>query len=309
MIIFLYGKDTYRAREKIKEIVFHYKKKHKSGLNLKYFDCLEKEFSFKEMEEGSFQFSMFKEKKLYVILNPFSKKKELEEKLDNFLKSEDIFLLYEKEADEKENIFKLLKEKASSQEFSLLKGPRLKRWIRAEFEKFQKEINEKALDFFALSVESDLWRARNEVVKIASFSDKKEIREEDIKAFLKPALKNEIFKTIDAIAEKDKKKAIKLIHFHIEKGEPLPYILSMIAYQFRNIIIVKDLIEREGNYAAALKKSKMRPFIFKKAYGQSLKFSLFELKKIYHRLTRADLEIKTGKAGKEMAIELLLADI
>ena len=38
MTIFIYGQDTYRSRLKLSEIVEHYKKIHKSGLNLKYFD-------------------------------------------------------------------------------------------------------------------------------------------------------------------------------------------------------------------------------------------------------------------------------
>ena len=43
MIIFLYGPDSFRSKEKLNEIVLGYKKVHKSGLNFVYFigntDC------------------------------------------------------------------------------------------------------------------------------------------------------------------------------------------------------------------------------------------------------------------------------
>ncbi|MCH8244598.1 hypothetical protein IIB97_01780 [Patescibacteria group bacterium] len=38
-ILFLYGTDTYRLQQKLKEIVVSYEAKNKSGLNLRRLDC------------------------------------------------------------------------------------------------------------------------------------------------------------------------------------------------------------------------------------------------------------------------------
>ena len=70
MIIFLYGPDTYRSRQKLNEIIEHYKKVHKSGLNLKYFDL--QKSSYQDFKDEIQQASMFKEKKLLVLKNIFS---------------------------------------------------------------------------------------------------------------------------------------------------------------------------------------------------------------------------------------------
>ena len=67
MTILIYGEDTYRMKEKLKEIVDKYKKVRTSGLNLKYYDGE----SFKDFQDGLKQASMFKEKKLAIVLNPF----------------------------------------------------------------------------------------------------------------------------------------------------------------------------------------------------------------------------------------------
>lgn len=49
MILFLYGPDTYRSRQKLNDIIENYKKIHKSGLNLVRFNMAEKTFEdFKE---------------------------------------------------------------------------------------------------------------------------------------------------------------------------------------------------------------------------------------------------------------------
>jgi UTP-glucose-1-phosphate uridylyltransferase len=59
IIIFLYGPDTFRSKQKLKEIIERYKKVHQSGLNLKHFDF--KKDSFENY--GVFRFlTMFKEK-------------------------------------------------------------------------------------------------------------------------------------------------------------------------------------------------------------------------------------------------------
>jgi DNA polymerase-3 subunit delta len=309
MIIFLYGEDSYRIKEKEKEIVINYREKNKSGFDLRYFDFSKKDYSLREVFLDSSQESMFKEKKLYIVYNLFSVKEDFLKFIDKLQKSDNIFLIIEEKIDKKEKIFKDLVNKSSSQEFLFLTGVKLKNWIKKEFEKFDKKIEEKELNLFLSSTNNDLWLLSNEIKKIANFSEGKKIEEKDIKTFLKENFKIDIFKTIDAIAEKRKKDAIKLIRNHLENGENSLYLLSMIIYQFRNILIVKDFLERKEEYNNILKKTKMHPFVLRKTYVQSLKFTLEEIKKIYNRLVIVDLEIKTGKAEKETSLELFIANI
>ena len=122
-------------------------------------------------------------------------------------------------------------------------------------------------------------------------------------------IETDIFKTIDAIAEKNKKRALELLHKHLEKGDSPLYLLSMINYQFRNLLIVKDFIERCKPYNIILRKSGLHPFVVKKSYYQSQKFSFQELKKIYRKVFQIDLNIKTGRIESEMALDLLIAEI
>ena len=73
---------------KLKEIIERYKKVHKSGLNLRYLDFSKGEsetVSFSDFKDEIRQTSMFKEKKMVVITNPF---------LDIAFKSFDTDFLY-----------------------------------------------------------------------------------------------------------------------------------------------------------------------------------------------------------------------
>ncbi len=65
MLILLYGEDTYRSRQKLKEIVKKYKAKHQSGLNLVRFS--NSEINLDKIKEKIESVSMFDEKKLILL--------------------------------------------------------------------------------------------------------------------------------------------------------------------------------------------------------------------------------------------------
>jgi len=307
MIIFLYGEDTYRMKEKLKEIIGRYKKIHKTGLNLKYFD------DFTNFKDEIRQIPMFKEKKLAIITdiftNPDFKEKFCQNKKE-FLNSEDIILIYEEKDFNKNNsLFKFLKKNAKSQEFKFLTGQRLKTWIKKEFGRYETKIDSEVLEKLIEYIGNDLWQMSNEIRKLASFRNNKIVGVEDIELLVRSKIETDIFKTIDAIADKNKKQALNLLHKHLEKGDSPLYLLSMINYQFRNLLIVKDLIEKHKPYSIILKRSGLHPFVVKKSYYQSQKFTFQELKKIFQKIFKVDLDIKTGRIQPEIALDLLITEI
>jgi len=326
MIIFLYGEDSYRAREKLKEIIAEYKKIHKSGLNLKYLDFSKKESeeaSFANFKDGIRQISMFKEKKLAVITNPFlniSFKEMFLKEVKDFIKSDDLILLcQEDKVNGNDSLFKFLKKNVKCQEFNSLGGQKLKNWVKKEFEKYKAKIETPVLEKLIDYVGNDLWRLSNEIKKLVSYKGKpafakasagqREIKTQDIELLVRSKIETDIFKTIDAIAQKNKKQALKLLHKHLEKGDSPLYLLSMINYQFRNLLIVKDLIQKQKPYNVILKKSGLHPFVFRKNYSQSQQFSFSELKKTYQKIFQVDLDIKTGRVEPEVGLDLLIAEI
>ena len=72
MIIFLYGPDTYRSKQKLNEITARYKEIHKTGLS---FHVLEENASyFDELRNIAGSVSMLGEKKLVILKYAISSK-------------------------------------------------------------------------------------------------------------------------------------------------------------------------------------------------------------------------------------------
>jgi len=149
----------------------------------------------------------------------------------------------------------------------------------------------------------------NEILKLVNYKNRKTINKEDIEFLIKSKIETDIFKTIDALAEKNKKQALNLLHKHLEKGDSPLYLISMINYQFRNLLIIKDLIEKAKPYNVISKTSGLHPFVVKKSYSQSQKFSFQELKKIYQKIFQIDFQIKTGRIQPEAGLDLLIAEV
>jgi len=311
MFIFLYGQDIYRSRQKLKEIVDRYKKVQKSGLSLAYLDG--ENLKFEDFKDTIQQVSMFDEKKL-LILSGVSANQDFKEKFlkdsKELSKTKDTILFYEdNEISKKDKFLNFLKTKAKTQNFQLLQGEKLKSWIGQECLKFKTEISREATDKLIEFAGNDLWLLSNEIKKLIGYRGGERIDAKDVEMMVSSKVETAIFKTIDAISQKNKKQALLLIHQHLEKGDNPLYLLSMVNYQFKNLLMVKDLMEKQRPYYFILKTTRLHPFVAKKSYQQAGKFTFLELKKIYRKIFQADLDIKTGKINPETALDLLIAGI
>jgi len=310
MIIFLYGKDDFRSLEKLQKIVTRYKSIHKTGLNLRYFDF--QKDGFEGFRDALQTKSMFKEKRFFILKNAFLnlefKEKFLETK-KNFLKSQDVILFYEKEeVSEKDPFFIFLKENSLSQKFDLLEEKKIENWIKKEFEKYKVKIKPEAKRLLIDLVGDNLWQLSNEIKKLVNYKGNRkdiEISKKDIELLINPRIQLSIFETIDFIAKKKKEKAFFLIHKHLEKGDSPLYLLAMINFQFRNLLMIKERLDK----GKGLKNLNLHPFVIKKSLPICQKFTLEELKKIYQKIFQIDLDIKTGEIDPQLALDLLIAQL
>jgi len=317
MILSLSGKDTYRSRHKIDEIIDGYKKANKSGLNLKFFagENLNYEDFINEISSGS----MFKEKKMLILKNISTNKDFQESFLKNIKKlagSQEIIIFYEEGGSPKSKFFDALKKDGKSQIFDILEGLKLKNWAKKEVENYGAKISEEAVNQLVDFTGGNLWRLSVEINKLALYKNKdKKISIGDVSLLVKPKIETDIFRTIDAISEKKKNIAISLIHQHLKAGDNPAYLLTMINFQFRNLLILKSedsdykFNKSCGDAWALSKKLSMNPYVVKKTMQQMGRFSLEELKKIYRKISRIDFSIKTGKVDPEAALDLFISSI
>ena len=312
MIIFLYGEDTYRLNKKLNEIIEQYKAR-KLGLNFSLFDA--GSVPYEEFSQEIRQKSIFSEKKFAIVKNVFLNKEFKEKLLKNIENlagyDEVVVICQEGHVLKTDRLLSSLKKNAQIQEFEPLSPLKLNAWVKKEADGLGLKLSKSGLDTLVLFVGNDLWRLSNEIQKLANyrFGQDGEVRADEVELLVKPRVETDIFKTIDALARKNKKAALKLIHEHLENGDSPFYILSMINYQFRNLIIVKSESERAGEGSGLAKNLGIHPYVLQKSLQLSRGFSFDDLKKIYRKIFQIDLDVKTGKLGAETGLDLLIAEI
>jgi len=315
MLILLYGPDSYRSSQKLKDIIIEYKGKHKSGLNFRQLEWAPEIFN--EIKNAFSSFSMFDEKKLIIIKGACQSPKTDQEKIiellaDKKIAKDDsaIVVFHEGGKAEKSDLAVWLKKNTKMAEcFEALSGAKLCNWVKKEVQNLGGEISSGAAEKLAAFVGSDLWQIYNEVNKLISFKVGKLITEEDVDLLVKSKYDSNIFATIDALANRNKNLAYKLIHQHLEQGENEIYILTMFIYQFRNLLQIKSLIDGGMASDTLAKKTGLHPFVIKKSWGMLKNFSLEVLKKVYERLLRLDIAIKRGRIEPQTALDLIVAEI
>ncbi len=325
MIYFLYGPDKYRARQKLNHIIKEYKKNHQSGLSFIIIDLDSENNSFdkeklEDIKKTGNTVSMFDQKKLIVLKNSFSQSEKFQQEFLDYLKQKKAaedkdlsIVLLEEKIDKKSKLFKFLKQKSNNQCFDLLKNHQVVKWIKGHLKKKKLDIENPALDLLIKYIGNDLWKMENELNKLISFAqkDQNKIQIEDIKKLIKPKIDLNIFNTIDALASRNKKTALKLLNHHLQEGESPGYLLNRFVYQFRNLIKVKSFLNNNypGNYYSMASKLNMHPFVAKKSISQARNFTFDDLKKIYNKLLAIDLDIKTGNINSKTALEIFIFDL
>jgi DNA polymerase-3 subunit delta len=158
-------------------------------------------------------------------------------------------------------------------------------------------------------VGKDLWQMSQEIRKLSAYKLKGIIQVKDVELLVVPKIETDIFKTIDAIAQKNKELALLLLHKHLAKGDAPLYLLSMINFQFRNLLVVKDFMENRCNTYNNLRIPGMHPYVARKSSAQAQNFTFDKLKKIYYKLLAIDTKIKTGKVDARMALDMFVIGI
>lgn len=310
MIFFLFGPDFYRILERLQEVINIYKKKYKNKIIIEFFDL--EEIGFNKFKESFFSAALLKEKKILILKNLFSNKncKEIFLREKEQFKSRGTFIILERDEISKEDpLFCYLLKNSKWQEFKPFEGENLKRWVKKNFLKFGAKIDKEAIERLIMLTGNDLWRLNNEIKKLVAFKKGKKILFQDVNLLVSGATETQVFRTIENLANGKKEITFKFLQQHLVRGESPLYLLAMIAFQFRILLQIKDLIEKKFSYYNILKKTNLSPLIFKKNYYLSQKFTLDKLKRIYENIFKFEIATKTGKVDPETALSLLVCEV
>ncbi len=321
MLIFLYGKDTFRSRESLHKMVAKFKTdRDPSGYNVVQLDALaDKPGTILTELHGA---PFLAEKRMVIIEHAVeSKHSELHEKItailnnDNAIPSTTICVLFERIDTHKAKIQKELLKKLGgakyAQRFDILEGTELKNWIMTYAQERALNLDRTSLEYIALHSRGNTWFLHSLLEELTHYCTGKPCTLTTVKLFLDETADDNIFNLIDAIVSKKPERVYAMIREQYEKGEDAHYIFAMLIRQFRIMLELKDaLVRQPATPPDILAKSLgLHPFVVKKTIPLLRPYSLETLKSLYEQLLTIDLETKTGKGSMPVLIDIVVGKI
>ena len=318
MIIFLYGPDTYRSRAQLGQMIEKFRRERDpQGLNLVRFVADEETAA--KIEEGLLASPFLAEKRMVVIEGLLvSKHKELVSSLlarvkDGKIPSDTIVIFWEGGAKPRTKdakaLLALLKKEKFAQEFAELEGRQLVAWIAREVQTKEGRISAAAATNLANLLAGSSWELHHVVNQLLSYADGREITPEDVALFVEESADDNIFNLVDAVVAGQTKKVFAMMQEQYKLGKDPGYILAMLIRQFRILLMMRDLHDRDElqNSSVAAKKLELHPFVVKKSLPLVKRLNMSELKTAYDRLLEIDIKTKTGQSDQSVLLDVFVS--
>jgi DNA polymerase-3 subunit delta len=202
-------------------------------------------------------------------------------------------------------------------EFKRAEREELTRWIQNSFDRFGKKISFKEIDFFIgmsgyldKNTDKNLYDLENEINKIAAFSgDSEEITQEHITAVMPKNLESDIFKLINHSADKKVSESLSILSDLLTGGEEIFGILAMLTKQIRTMIAVLELHSKGLDAKGAASRLKVHEFYAKSCLKHGKKIGMQSLIKGINQCVSAEMDVKSGKMDKRLAMEMLIINM
>ena len=192
-------------------------------------------------------------------------------------------------------------------QYTLPKGAALETWIAKRAQGIGVKITPEATTMLANFIGNQLRLLANEIDKLATYvGNRKVIDVADVRLLSAQVQEARIFDLTDALAQRNRKQALDLLHDLLSDGEPPLRLISTITSQVRSLLLVKELADdgmRAQQIAAA---TGLVPFVVEKALRQIGKFKMTQLENAYRQLLATDAALKRSRMTPEMALDLLV---
>jgi len=230
-----------------------------------------------------------------------------EKELLDFLQqkvSDTIIIFSVLNVDRRKKIVKLFEEAGTLIDFSPLKGMLLKRWLREQFLKEKKKIEEEAIDELVERLGEDLYLQKREIEKIITYMGNEEAVTRALVRHLVPeSRQGNIFKLVEYLGQKNLKGSFEHLHKLYRQNEHPLVILSMVARQFRLLYQFLILQEKGLSQREIAPFLKVQPFVARGLAIQAKKYDRHTIAGIIAHLKKMDMDIKTGRSEAADALE------
>ncbi len=305
-VYLLYGEEAYLKRQ--------YKEKLRNAMvspgDTMNLSCYEgKGTSVNEIIDLAETLPFFSDRRLIVLEDTGffkSASQELAEYLSEMPDTTHL-LFVETEVDKRGKLYKAVQSNGRAVEFVKQDENTLMRWVAGNVKREEKLIRESTIRHFLAKVGTDMENIQKELEKLFCYTlGKQEITTEDVEMICTEQITNRIFDMVNAVAEKEQKKALDYYYDLLALKEPPLRILFLLSRQFKILLEVKTLDQQGIGRKEISEKVGISPFVAGKYQSQARAFSTANLREILEDSVEIEEHIKTGILTEILGVELFI---
>ena len=216
-------------------------------------------------------------------------------------------LFVENEVDKRNRLYKKVKDLGYVAEMERQDARQLGAWAGGILAKEGKKITGRTMELFLSKTGDDMENIRMELEKLISYTMGSDVvTTEDVEAVTTVQVTNKIFDMVNAIVTRKTRLAMDLYEDLLTLKEPPMRILFLIARQFNQLLLVKEMTAKGTDRGTIASKLKIPPFVAGKVSAQAGAFTREQILSYVKGCVEAEEAVKTGKMNDRMAVELLI---
>lgn len=220
------------------------------------------------------------------------------------------FVFTESEIDKRSKLFKTVSSRGYAAEFAIQDENTLKRWVAGVLAKDNKKISEGTVQLLLSKTGTDMDNIQSELEKLICYCMERDVvTSEDVEAICTTRISNHIFDMINAIADRQQKRALELYYDLLALKEPPMRILFLIARQCNMLLQTKELKARGYDNRTIGSKIGVPPFIAGKYLTQVSRFKTSLLRNAVQQCVETEAAVKSGKMNDRMSVEILILSV
>ena len=217
------------------------------------------------------------------------------------------FIFIESEVDKRSKLYKAVKAKGHIVELDAQDENTLRKWVLSLVKKEGKQMDASDIAYFLNKVGTGMENITKELEKLVCYCiDRAVITRDDIDAVCVTQITSHIFEMVNAVANKDQRKALDLYYELLALKEPPMRILFLLIREYRILFQVKALLKQGYGRKEIASKAGLHPFAAGRYMDEAKRFHLRELRSVMEEGADIEQRVKTGLLTDSLAVELFL---
>lgn len=305
MIFFFHGSNSYAARQQITKLIDQYQSKTGGDFGIERIDGATA--STNKLSSALQASPLLSTSRLVIIEDAGSNKSIEIDRLIADVPPTTVAIFYDTKVDKRSSYYKTLIASANvtTHGFEPLSTAQLIQWIAREAKHQGGGVDRATANYLLDRAGEDQWRLSGEIAKLVAYQGV--ITRQSIDQMVTPTASDTIFDLVDAMTAGNTAVATQRYRSLLAEQVSEYYILTMIIWQLRNLVLAKA----GSNLSSAelAKTAGLSPFVAGKVLAKVKPLNQTRLHAMFSAAVETDYQLKSGLGKPDVLVEKLIVQI